>query len=499
MSFKKLLWLPLWLSLCVAGSDAAVVKRVDVKSVLSDPANKWSKKTTLSFPDSAAFIGATERWTVFNPPTYTAAISPATEKDVIKIVNLAASNNIPFLATGGRHGYTTTVGDLDNGLAIDLSLLNDIKINKGQKTLTVGPGVRVNEILDLVHKAGFFLQTGTAYCPSVIGVALGGGVGRFTGLYGLMIDDLVSVRIVTANGTVLEASKKTNADLFWGIRGAGANFGIITSATFNVHPLLNKGNIFTTDLIFPANMTSAFFKAVETYSGRMPAEMAGIAIQVYDPAVGQSQVMTNWIYVGPEADARRVLAPILDLRPPYAVSSNVPANKLINSTFSGFGAAVCQEGVIRDIYSVNVRNYSAATWDKTFEKMARFFEDHPGGRGSALQYELYPNQAMASVSKDATAWPWRETTGYFQTSMTWEQGDTATANAAGALSRELRDVVVATSGYPDATIFVNYAHGDEKLENIYGKDKLPRLAGLKKTWDPTHMFSFNNRLPTQYP
>ncbi|TQN68681.1 FAD-linked oxidoreductase azaG, partial [Colletotrichum shisoi] len=213
----------------------------------------------------------------------------------------------------GRHGYTTTIGDLDNGLAVDLSLLNDIKINKGQKTLTVGPGVKVNEILDR---------------------------------------------------------------------------------------------------IFPANMASAFFKAVETYSGRMPAEMAFIAIQVYDPAAGQSQVMTNWIYVGPGADARRVLAPILDLRPPYAVSSNVAANKLTNSTLSGFGAAMCQEGVIRDIYSVNERNYSAATWDKTFERMARFFEDNPGGRGSALQYKRYPNQAMSSVSKDETAWPWRDATGY---------------------------------------------------------------------------------------
>ena len=83
--------------------------------------------------------------------------------------------------------------------------------------------------------------------------------------------------------------------------------------------------------------------------------------------------------------------------------------------------------------------------------------------------------------------------------MTWDQGDHHTARAAIALSRKLRDKVVATSGYSDVTIFVNYAHGDEKLENIYGRNNLPRLADLKKTWDPSHFFSYNNRLPAQYP
>jgi hypothetical protein len=246
----------------------------------------------------------------------------------------------------------------------------------------------------------------------MIGVTLGGGIGRFTGFYGLMIDALVSVRIVTANGTLLEASETSNPDLFWGIRGAGANFGIITSATYNLHPLPNEGNIFTIDLIFPANMTSEFFKAVETFNGSMPKEMAGIAIMTFDAATNQSEMLNNWIYVGNEADARRVLAPILDLNPPYSVGKMVTSNLLINSTFNGFGAVVCEEGVIRDIYSTGLKNYSASTWSTAFEKMSEFFLNYPGGRSSALQFELYPNQAMSAVSADATAWPWREGTGY---------------------------------------------------------------------------------------
>ncbi|KAI5918413.1 hypothetical protein F4810DRAFT_576182 [Camillea tinctor] len=500
MSFFQRLLLPLGLSLSLTAVDAAVIRQnSDLRSLLSDPARQWSDATTISYPGSSEFTGATERWTIFDPPTYTAAISPGTEEDVIKLVNLARSNDIPFLATGGRHGYTTTIGDLHDGLAIDLSNLNSYSIDSDAGTLTAGAGVRVNTIMDPVYEAGYFLQTGTAYCPGLIGVTLGGGIGRFTGLYGLMIDALVSVRIVTANGTLIEASESSNSDLFWGIRGAGANFGIITEATFQLNPVPNGGNIFTSDLIFPANMTNEFFQAVESYNNVFPAEMAGIVIMSWDDTSNSTVLLTNWIYVGSEDDARSALAPILNLSPPYLTTQMVTANKLINSTFNNFAAAICTEGVIRDIHSTNLKNHNATTWQSTFEQVADFFESHPGARSGAVQYELYPNQAMNAVSSDATAWPWRDAIGYFQTAFSWDQGDDATASASATFAQELMSEVVETSGYSDVTIFVNYANGDEKQENIYGADKLPRLAQLKRTYDPSEMFSWNNGIPTQYP
>ena len=83
--------------------------------------------------------------------------------------------------------------------------------------------------------------------------------------------------------------------------------------------------------------------------------------------------------------------------------------------------------------------------------------------------------------------------------MTWKQGDSVTAKTATALAKEMRQVVAASSGYSDIKVLVNYAHGDEKIENIYGQDTLPRLAKLKKFWDPHNVFRFNNPLPDQYP
>lgn len=83
--------------------------------------------------------------------------------------------------------------------------------------------------------------------------------------------------------------------------------------------------------------------------------------------------------------------------------------------------------------------------------------------------------------------------------MIWGEGDTATAAAANKLGLELRDELALTSGYSEPSVFLNYARGDEDLEQIYGRDKLPRLASLKKAWDPDNIFAYNLPIPTEYP
>lgn len=89
LSASKWIFLPLWLSVWVSGLDAAVLRHADIKSVLTNPAQTWSQSTTISFPETAQFVDATERWTMFNPPTYSAAISPGSEEDVIGAVSIS--------------------------------------------------------------------------------------------------------------------------------------------------------------------------------------------------------------------------------------------------------------------------------------------------------------------------------------------------------------------------------------------------------------------------
>ncbi|KAI0879965.1 FAD-binding domain-containing protein [Annulohypoxylon maeteangense] len=495
-AWVSLLWLSLWSCRTNAAAVSYIYPRIDIAPILAN--QTWSPNTIISSAGSPGFFNATERWTTFSAPTYSAAISPDTEADVVKAVKLATSHKIPFLATGGRHGYTTTYGNLHDGLAIDLSHFTSIKLDKTAETITVGPGVTVRDIFDPLYNAGFDLQTGSAPCPSLIGVSLGGGVGRYQGVYGLITDALVSVRLVTANGDLIEVSRNSHPDLFWAIRGAGANFGIVTSATYKVHPLTDGGDVFVAEFLVSSEHISKYFEAVESMSP-LPAELASITILGFNSTTNKTQAQVHWAYKGREDKARAALAPLLNLNLEVTQMKVFPWNKLASATLGGIVDSVCKDNINRDLYSWNFKNYSASTYTASFKKMEKYFAKYPGGRDSILQFEFFPNQAMAAVPADETAFRWRDSTGYINFNMLFDAGDNVTESASIALGLELRNDFIATSGYPELTVFVNYAHGDEKLEQIYGKDKLPRLAALKKTWDPNHAFSYNNGLPTHYP
>ncbi|KAI0505864.1 hypothetical protein F5B22DRAFT_660898 [Xylaria bambusicola] len=467
---------------------------------LTHPAHLWSANTTISFPGSPNFDDATARWTIFSPPTYNAAIRPGSEADIARVVKLASLYKFPFLTRGAGHGYSITLSDFQNGLALDLSQWKSLEIDQTAETVTIGPGVTISEVFDPLHEAGFQIQSGTCGCPSLVGVTLGGGAGRYQGIHGLVIDALVSVRMVTAAGELIEVSRDSHPDLFWAIRGAGANFGVITSATYKVNRLVNQGNFLHADFYFSAEKSYDYFKIIETLNDKFPANIATIVLINYNASTNSIQVGGNWVYFGPEKEGMKALQPVFDLGPISSVVSVVPYKKLLATTGGGYDTLVCQGHTNRDLYSLNQKTYSASGWQKGFEKMAKFFEEHPGGRNSALVFEVFPNQATLAVASDETAYPWREARGYIIGHFIWADGDTATAAASNKVGLELRDELLLTSGYDEVSVFVNYARGDEGLESIYGRDKLPRLVELKKTWDPNNIFAYNNYpLPLEYP
>jgi FAD/FMN-containing dehydrogenase len=112
----------------------------------------------------------------------------------------------------------------------------------------------------------------------MVGATLGGGVGPFQGLHGLLIDSLVSVHMVTGTGEIVEASETVNSDLFWGVRGAGANFGIITSATYQVHDLTHGGQALVADYIFAASQNATLFDTIASLSQGLPDEFSFISV-----------------------------------------------------------------------------------------------------------------------------------------------------------------------------------------------------------------------------
>ncbi|KAK8137628.1 hypothetical protein PG984_003121 [Apiospora sp. TS-2023a] len=129
--------------------------RQDLSALLTDPARQWGKGTIVSLGGSSRFKSVTERWTIFKPPTYFVAVSPSTEEDVRKVTKLATIFKIPFLVMGSRHGYSTSLGKLQNGLSIDLSGIRTMDINKtGPDPSPIGPGIGAGDLFDPPLRSG---------------------------------------------------------------------------------------------------------------------------------------------------------------------------------------------------------------------------------------------------------------------------------------------------------------------------------------------------------
>lgn len=123
---------------------------------------------------------------------------------------------------------------------------------------------------------------GNSRCVGLLGASLGGTVGVLQGILGLGVDYLDSVRMVTAAGELVEASTTQNADLFWGMRGAGANYGIVTSATFNLHDNVNGGNLTSIDLLYPGSANTTLFEVLKSYDDDIPSELTLNVVSAYN-------------------------------------------------------------------------------------------------------------------------------------------------------------------------------------------------------------------------
>ena len=145
----------------------------------------------------------------------------------------ANDNDVPFLIYDGLHGALVSLGKMDRGISIALNQLNSIEIAKDGKTVTAGGGVMSKNVTDVLWDAGKQTVTVTCECVSLLGPALGGGHGWCHGRHGLVIDQFVSMNVVLANGTLTTIN--SNSELWWTIKGAGHNFGIVTSLTSKIY------------------------------------------------------------------------------------------------------------------------------------------------------------------------------------------------------------------------------------------------------------------------
>ncbi|KAF7932171.1 hypothetical protein EAE99_003411 [Botrytis elliptica] len=454
--------------------------------VLSPGSQVW-------LPSSANYTSAiTQRWTIYPPaePTYILALKPALPSDIQSIIKFASNHNIPFMATGGGHGYSTTLHSCKNGIDIDLGFFHDIKIHKEASTITIGGSVKFGELIQPLFDVGKEIQTGLAECVGVVGATLGAGLGPYTGLHGLVIDALLEVKYVTGTGELITSSKTENPELFWGARGAGHQFGVVYEATYRIHDATNNGELVVASMRFHSRDNTSLWEIMKDIGSNQPREMA-LTFQVnWNDEFGGLNINVNAKWVGPMEEALIAFSPFLSLNPIQRSITQIPWTSIYSSPVLGSGgSSSCDRGTKSSNWAVNLYTISIPALTRTLQKLADFYSAFPSSRTSVWSIEKFANSVTLSTQDDETAYPWRNTTIY--TFVALQINDDSQDDAINAFGASFQAEMAASSGYGDLRVYMNYGR-DEGEEVWYSEGKLPRLKALKRKYDPMELFSHYN-------
>jgi FAD/FMN-containing dehydrogenase len=254
--------------------------------IFSKLASQLSPDASIILPDNPRFQTVHQRWQGYPEavPTYTAVVEVAVEDDVTKTVRWANKYNLPFLAVGGAHGFLTTLGRMQGGIAISFIKMKGINIYPEGDSAELQPGLTNGELIRylwprgkqageyphqyLFHPASIMTDThrkviGSCLCSGIMGTMLGGGHGNLQGLYGLLADQIQEARVVLADGDLVVTSQQSNPGLFWALRGAGHNFGIVTGLKYKIYDRIPEWTVFT--MVFTQDKLEQVFTLANNY------------------------------------------------------------------------------------------------------------------------------------------------------------------------------------------------------------------------------------------
>ncbi|KAH7083092.1 hypothetical protein BKA63DRAFT_461177 [Paraphoma chrysanthemicola] len=433
-------------------------------------------------------------------PDYSVVVEIATEADVQATVTFANRYDIPFLATAGTHGWTKTMNRLPYGIQINLRKLNSTTLSSDGKTAAVAGGTIQYEITRSLFANGKYAVTGLCECVSVAGPLLGGGHSILQGQHGYALDNLVSARVVLANGTLVRASRTENADLFWALQGAGHNFGILTSLEVKTYDIPSTWTVYS--FIYPTEKIEALFSLVnkiEDLGTKRPAKLALTGIFVRIPAVDANNPVVAYTvaYEGSEDEAAQWAAPFAAVGPiSTTISTNIKYVDLYTAIGNNIDGQVCQ----RD-KNIAGAGTSLPAWDlaglrKAFDIFSNITAD-PRFATAITLLENYGMQGVRSVDSASTALALEEREYPILASavLWWEVADEQTSSDADAYIEATRNALYTglDKTKQKRHAYVNYANGDEPKQELYGYDsRLEKLKALKKQWDPENKFGFYN-------
>ncbi|GAA4583604.1 hypothetical protein GCM10023194_21380 [Planotetraspora phitsanulokensis] len=396
-------------------------------------------------------------------PGLVLSVTNATE--VAEAIGFARTQSVPLATRSAGHGISGRSTN-DGGIVIDLSAMRGVEVlDPKAGTVRVQPGARWIEVAQALAPYGLAISSGDYGGTGVGGLATAGGVGYLSRAHGLTIDHLTGVDIVTADGTLVRADETENPDLFWAVRGAGANFGIVTSFDFRADRL---GRVGDAQLVFDASETAKFLVAWGQASEGAPRDTTGFLN--FGQAHGGQQLARARIVVDSEDPDV-----ILERLAPFLEAGPLLGHEVVITTYSEILSAAPREQASTSSGEPNVRSGMLSTITPEFATAVGDFL--AGGQGFLLQFRAVGG-AVSDVPGDATAFAHRD------------------ANYAVAcfgmpgpgLDRAWDELRPYFSG-----LYLSFETGpvDQRLHDAFPPETLTRLREVKSTWDPENVFRDN--------
>ena len=406
--------------------------------------------------------------------------------DVVASVNFARKNNLLVAVHGAGHNVAGN-SVCEGGIVIDLSAMKGIRIDLSERTARVEPGLTWGEVSQELQTFGLAATGGFVSTTGVSGLTLGGGLGWLLRKHGLAIDNLLSVDVVTADGRLLSASATKNEDLFWGVRGGGGNFGIVTSFEFKVHP---AGIVLAGMVLHPVTKGREALRFWRDFAVKSPEEFTEGALLFNAPAelplpdvLHQNSVLgLGGVYTGSLETGEEALRPLRQFGPP-AADIIQPMPYSIAQTLPDF------------LWPRGFHNYWKSSFlnelsDGAIDTILEFYTKAPS-RQTVVVIEHTGNGAMNRIGDDETAFGHRDCPFNFLITSVWTDPKDSEANI-----KWTREFWEAMKPYMTEAVYVNYMgdEGEERIKSAYGEEKYNRLVTLKKKYDPTNLFCLNQNI-----
>ena len=399
--------------------------------------------------------------------------------DVMAAVRFAGAQDLVVAVKGGGHNIAGNAVCQD-GVMIDLSPMRSVYVDPQARTARAEGGATWGDFDAATQAFGLATTGGLISTTGVAGLTLGGGIGWLMGSYGLACDNVLSFDVVTASGALVKASAEQNPELFWGLKGGGGNFGVVTSFEFRLFPV---APLFAGMLLHPLERAVDALERFHAFVQEAPDEVGALAGFVTAPDAGPVLALIL-VYNGPVEDGERLFAPLRAFGPPILDNLAATPYRVIQTMFDAGAPA-------------GLRNYWKSSFLKALPRdamkiLVERFRQAPSPR-CKMFVECIGGEA-GRIAREDTAFDHRHSPFNLLILGGWETESGDAQNI--AWTRETWKVM---QPFACEGVYVNYLNeetdeGSARVEAAYGPQKLARLAALKARYDPGNLFRMNQNV-----